>query len=381
MRSNLQARSFRFAVLASGLAMFAGACGSSSGTPTPGTGGGPGDAGSDVKTDSGTGGKADSGAGGAADSGAGGKVDSGPDTGAGGKVDSGTDTGVDATVDSGAQLVPPWHSYLPLVTAAAGGTAAMGTTLDLSPNHYDATWFGSTVSFANGSVNLTGVNSEEVVVQPKAGVPAVDVTGSYSVQAWVTLKAQPQPNPTGFFQTVVSGEGFNIASFFLQKRADNGGAWAFTTQAGDSITSAFCMSPPTVPVDGGPAQNPVVVVPNTLYHLVATRDGTTGTQILYVNGVESGRATCPAGFVDTGILGIGHGLFAGGRTDFVTGAISDVGVINRVLTPTEVTSLFARGRTFVPPPVDAGPDVAPVDGGTDVPADAPAGTDGSSDGG
>jgi hypothetical protein len=196
---------------------------------------------------------------------------------------------------------------------------------------------------------------------------------------------QPAPNPTGFFQTVVSGEGFNIASFFLQKRIDSGGAWFFTTQAGDSTSSAACISPPLQPIDGGPPENPVVAVANTLYHLVATRDGTTGTQILYVNGVESGRNTCAAGFVDTGILGIGHGLFGGSRGDFVTGAISDVGVINRVLTPVEVTALFAKGRTFVaPPPPDAGPDLPPAtDAGAGVPAgnDAPAASDAAGDGG
>ena len=96
--------------------------------------------------------------------------------------------------------------------------------------------------FANGSVNLVGINTQLVVVPPKAGVPAVDVTGSYSVQAWVTL------SNVGGFQTVVSGEGFNIASFFLQKRVDLGGAWFFTTQAGDSISSANCISPPIAPV-------------------------------------------------------------------------------------------------------------------------------------
>ena len=74
-----------------------------------------------------------------------------------------------------------------------------------------------------------------------------------------------------------------------------------------------------------------------------------------MNGAESGRKTCPAGFVATGVLGVGHGVFNGARTDFVTGAVSDVGVINRVLTPTEVANLFARGRTYVPPPpADAG---------------------------
>src|SRR5262249_34209332 len=162
-------------------------------------------------------------------------------------------------------------------SASPGGSATMGMTADIGPNHYDATWFGGTVTFMNGSVNLSGMGSENVVVPPKAGVPVVDVSGSYSVQAWVTLKAQPAPNPTGFFQTVVSGEGFNIASFFLQKRVDLGGAWFFTTQAGDSINSANCIAPPIGGPDAGP-QNPVVAVAGTLYHLVATRDSSSGTQ-------------------------------------------------------------------------------------------------------
>ena len=334
MRSSLETSSFRVLVLASGLALLSAACASSSGTPTPGTGGSA-DAGSDAKADAGTGG-------------AGGKVDAG----AGGMT-------ADAGVDTGPMLNPPWHAYWPLVTGTPSATAGMGTTADISGNQYAATYYGAT--FSNGSVNLLGNNSQEVVVPPKSGVPAVDVTGSYSVQAWVSLAN------VGVFETVVSGEGINIASFFLQKRIDNGGAWYFTTQAGDSTSSANCISPPLQTIDGGPPANPVVVVANTLYHLVATRDGTTGTQILYVNGVESGRNTCPAGFVDTGYLGIGHGFFAGGRTDFVNGSISDVGVINRVLTPAEVTMLFNKGRTYVPPPQDAGPDV-PADGGTDVPA-------------
>jgi len=361
MRSSLETSSFRVVILASGLAMLSAACGSSSGKPN-GTGGSSADAGSDAKGTggaTGTGGKVDSGT----DSGAGGKADSGTDSGAGGKVDSGSGTG-GMVVDSGtdaAMLNQAWHAYLPLVTAAADGT-----TPDISPNHYDGNWFGTLGMFANGYVNLVGNNSQLVVVPPRAGVPAVDVTGSYSVQAWVTM------NNVGGFQTVVSGEGFNIASFFLQKRVDLGGAWFFTTQAGDSISSANCISPPIGGPDAGP-QKPVVAVVGTLYHLVATRDGASGTQILYVNGVESGRNTCPAGFVDTGILGIGHGIFAGGRTDYVNGSISDVGVINRVLTPGEVTMLFNKGRTFVPPPTpDAGPDLAP-----DAPSDAPA--DGATD--
>jgi concanavalin A-like lectin/glucanase superfamily protein len=370
MRPSLETSAYRVVVLASGLALFAGACGGSSGKPS-GMGGSSADAGSDAKGTGGAGGaKVDSGT----DTGAGGRVDSGTDSGAGGRVDSGTDGGDAGT--GGAQLVPPWHAYLPLTTAST--TSGMGTTPDISGNHYDGTYYGAaTTTFANGFVNLTGVPAEEVVVTSKGGVPAVDVTGSYSVQAWVKLAN------LNAFQTVVSGEGFNIASFFLQKRIDLGGAWFFTTPASDAISAPACISPPLQPIDGGPAQNPVVVVANTVYHLVATRDGTTGTQILYVNGAESGRNTCAGGFADTGILGIGHGVFNGGRTDFVTGSISDVGVINRVLTPTEVLNLYNKGRTFVPPPPpDAGPDLVP-DAGPDTAPDAPndtPDTDGSTGG-
>ena len=185
------------------------------------------------------------------------------------------------------QLNLPWHAYLPLVTAAPGSGPAMGTTLDVSPNHYDATYFGTTLRFANAALNLTGVASELVVVPAKAGVPAVDVTGSYSVSAWVTL------TNIGGFQTIVSGEGVNIASFFLQKRDDTG-AFAFTLPSADSITAPGCLAPGPQ-VDGGPAPDPVIPVANTQYHLVATRDTTTNLTVLYVNGVESGRNTCPPG--------------------------------------------------------------------------------------
>ncbi len=372
MRSSLEASSFRIVVLASGLAMLSAACGSSSGTPSGAGGSSASDAGGDVKSDSGPGDvpPGDSGAGGKADSGAGGMMM---------MVDAGM---------GGAMLVPPWHAFLPLNVAAAGSGTANGTLLDLSPNHYDATYFGTTISFANGSMNLTGVGSETVVVPPKGTIPAVDVTGSYSVSAWVTL------TNAGGFRTVVSGEGVNISSFFLQKRADTN-AWAFTTIASDAIAAPGCIVPGPATPDGGPAPSPVTPVANMQYHLVGTADATTGMHILYVNGVESGRLGCGAGpsWADTGVLGIGHGIFASNRVDNVQGAIAEVGVINRVLTPAEVTSLYARGRMFMPPPVDAGPDLPPAtdsgtdvpstDAGTDVPAgnDAPPATDGGDNGG
>jgi hypothetical protein len=48
-------------------------------------------------------------------------------------------------------------------------------------------------------------------------------------------------------------------------------------------------------------------------------------------------------------MGIGHGYF-NGRTDRVNGTISNVGLVDRVLTADEVAALFAAG-----PAAAAGP--------------------------
>jgi Concanavalin A-like lectin/glucanases superfamily len=380
MRSNLQGRSSRVATLACSLAILvSAACG---GGGSSGTGGQAG-----TRTDAGVGGQA------------GAKVDGGAGTGAGGAADAATDTGgtggqggmaIDAGIDGAAGSPLPlgisWNAFLPLGAAAPGSSTVLGTTNDLGPNHFDATYYGTTISFTNAALNLTGLGAELVLIPPKNSVPAVNVTASYSVSVWVTLA-----NVDGY-RTVISGEGVNIASFFLQKRADTN-AWAYTAPPGDSIVGAGCVIPSGPPVDGGPVPNPITPIINTQYHLVATKDSTTGLAILYVNGVESGRGTCPQGWADTGVVGIGHGVFAGNRGDNVQGSIAELGLINRVLTPTEVANLFAAGRAGTVHPdggTDVAPDIAPdlvPDLGTgeagpvDAPSDSGPATDAASDGG
>ena len=380
MRSNGEAFLSRVAILACGAMLFFSACGGGGGKG--GQGGAKTDGG-DARTDSGgggQGGRTDGGAGGAStDAGAGGRGTGGAatDAGVGGQNGDASDSGA-----GGFALSLPWHAFLPLDTAAPGSGTATGTINDVTANHYDATYFGTTIRFANGALNLTGLGAELVLVPAKNGVPAVDVTGSYSVSVWATLAN------TGGYRTVVAGEGVNVASFYLQKRMDTN-AFAFAVYSADSTTSTACIVP-DARVDAGSPPSPVTPVANTQYHLVATRDATTGTNVLYVNGVESGRRICAAGWADTGILGIGHGVFGGGRGDNVQGSLAELGVINRALTPTEVADLYARGRAFGPPDAgtDAGadttpdtaadtapdraPDTAP-DTATDTAPDAPAG--------
>ena len=368
MRSTWEALPSRFAILACGLTVFAAACGGGGGGGTGGAAGTKTDGGAGgVKTDGGTGGaagaKTDAGTGGT--TGAGGKMDAGGDSGDALTGAGGAGTGGMAGGTGGIMLTLPWHAFLPLNMAGPGSTSSNGMVLDLTANHYDGTYFGNTITFGNGSMNLVGSGSEFVVVPPKGGVPAVDVTGSYSVSAWVTL------TNTSNFRTVVGGEGANISSFFLQKRGDGPNAWSFTTIGSDATSAPACIAPPPVPIDGGPAQSPVSPQANVQYHLVGTADSTTGVHLLYVNGVESGRANCAVGpsWADTGILGIGHGIFNTGRVDNVAGSIAEVGVINRALTAAEVAALYAHGRIGMPTP-DAGTDTG-VDAPADAPADAP----------
>jgi hypothetical protein len=342
MLRNQIAFGFRsFGYLTLGVVLALNACGGSSGTTTGtgGTGGGgKGGAGG------GTGGGAGGGAGGGTGGGAGGHGGTGGTAGAGGTV---TDGSVDVPMATDGSTDGPtgiaWRAFLPLATAATevdGG--AMGTSNDTSGHGYNATFYGSTVTFANSSLNLTGAGTEQVVIPAKSGVPAINVAGSFSVSAWVNFT-----NPGGF-QTFVGGEGYNISSFFLQKRGDSN-AFAFTITGGDSITApGGCLVLATV-----------LPVANQWYHVVGTRDGSTGENVLYVDGVESGaRQTCSSGWMDTGIMGIGHGVFAGGRTDHVNGAIAEVGLIDRVLTASEVADLHTKGVHYVAPTTG-------TDGGTD----------------
>jgi len=366
MRSTFAAYWLRVAALSCGVAFLLSACG---GDDTGGAGGGTG-GGAGTGGGGGTGGVAQDGAAGTGgtagqggarpdassdaastggNAGAGGSDGQAGTGGTAGRDGSTAEAGPDGAI--GGPLGLPWRSFLPLTSVASGDGTSGGITPDVSGNNYNATFFGSSLSFADPGVTLAGSGLELVLVPAKASVPAIDVTGSFSVSAWVSL------SNTGGFRTVVSGEGQNVSSFYLQKRADTN-SWAFAQLATDATTAAGCIVPPPPPDGGLPAGvvGRVTPVANTFYHLVATRNATTGEDILYVNGAESGRLNCAAGWADTGIAGIGHGVFGSARVDNVAGTIGEVGLINRVLTPAEVAMLYALGHAGA-----SAPDAATAD--------------------
>ncbi len=219
-----------------------------------------------------------------------------------------------------------WNAFLPL---ASGSTTNgdPGTTPDVSGNGYAAT-YGRGVSFSKSALVMAG--SGDVSISSQASVPAIDITGSYSVSVWVTMTA------TTAWRTFVSADGNQVSEFYLQKRSDTN-HFAFTLSTADSddgVTQPCVASSSIAPSSG------------TLYHLVATRDATTGVDTLYVDGVAAGTATCPVS-IGAGwparTFGIGHGMYTGSFTDYFAGSISGLGLVGRALTDAEVSALYALG--------------------------------------
>ena len=154
--------------------------------------------------------------------------------------------------------------------------------------------------------------------------PVIDASGSFSVSVWVRLDRDD------VWSTFVSQDGRAISSFYLQKRDSN--YLAFTTYASDSTAAEPCVATAGL----RPRQG-------EWYHVVATRDSTTGEQRIYVDGMLSGKATCAGGFQSDGPLVVGRGKW-NTPTDWMSGGIDELGVSDRALTAGEIVDLYLLGR-------------------------------------
>jgi len=303
---------------------------SAGGSPTGGSqsaGGASGGTGGSSSSDDG--GTSAGGNGGAA---AGGSSVTGGSSGAGGSTGAtidaaAADAAIDAASDTSQISKTDWNAYLPLATGSTDN-GDPGTTADVSGHGYTAT-YGTGVSFSNAAMVMSG--SGDVSIAPKDTVPAIDLTKSYSVSVWVTM------TDTTAWRTFVSADGTMVSAFYLQMRSTSG-HFAFTLSNSDTNDGV---------IDPCVAESPTPPDPDALYHLVATRDGDTGLDTLYVNGVQAGTRSCPSsdgpGWAAS-TFGIGHGMYNGGLTDYVSGTIAGVGLIGRVLSADEIAALYTLGN-------------------------------------
>jgi hypothetical protein len=155
---------------------------------------------------------------------------------------------------------------------------------------------------------------------------AFDTSQSLSVSVWVRLDALAD------FNTFVSVDGERVGALFVQKRSDD--RLSFATFPSDSTEATPCVTTAEIQPRIG-----------EWYHLVATRDANTREQRIYVDGVLSGKSRCTEGvFAAQGPLTVGRGMWDAQGGDWIDGAIDDLGLIQRVLSPTEIFELYRARR-------------------------------------
>lgn len=154
--------------------------------------------------------------------------------------------------------------------------------------------------------------------------PAVNTANSFTVSAWVRL------NSTAANSTFVAQEGTAADGFQLYYSTGSG--WVFNRHSAD-VTS------PTIVR----ARSSVPVVTGVWTHLTGVYDAQDGTISLYVNGVND--PTQDADFTTpwnaTKRLDIGTRLYQGALGEWFNGAVDQVQIWDRVVSPQEIGDMQA----------------------------------------
>jgi Concanavalin A-like lectin/glucanases superfamily/PA14 domain/Glycosyl hydrolases family 2, sugar binding domain/Glycosyl hydrolases family 2/Glycosyl hydrolases family 2, TIM barrel domain len=192
-----------------------------------------------------------------------------------------------------------------------------GTVAQDSAGDNDAELLGGagwTAGKQGSALSLSGAGQHA-----DTGASILDLTGGYSVAAWVRL------DDLNGWATAVSQDGDTMSGFFLQY-ADANNRLALSFPSGRVLAP----EPPE---------------PGRWYHLVGVRDGATGEMRLYVDGEladSEAAGLCPE--AATGNTVIGRAKFNGQPVDFWRGAIDQVHVYDRTLSAGEARELFESGQ-------------------------------------
>ncbi|MGW2278081.1 LamG-like jellyroll fold domain-containing protein [Streptomyces sp. NPDC001770] len=173
------------------------------------------------------------------------------------------------------------------------------------------------------ALTLDGVDDYAV-----AGAPHVNNQRSFSVSAWAKLP-KTKPTHAGIIatQTAAHRPAFEL---YYSSASDRWIFNQFVSDASDS-TAVRAMQANGVTAQGG-----------DWVHLVGVLDTVADQLILYVNGVEAGRAAAVATWYASGPVQIGAGSYDGQPGSFFPGQIDDVRMYDRPVSAEEVQQLFRQ---------------------------------------
>lgn len=202
----------------------------------------------------------------------------------------------------------------------ANGTDETANNNDLSAvggfSTYPQSVFGKGGDFNGSSTALTITDANQT---------NLDITGSFSISAWINLDEVPS----------VTGTGMAIAG-----KLDTADGYRLLVNTSDQIRVVIRSDP-----DVTTADSTGTVVKDTWYHVVGVYDTAANTIVTYINGVgnTTGSATVdPADHAEEFCIGVTHS--GGSYSQWLDGTVDDVAVFDRALTAAEVLNLYRGGR-------------------------------------
>ncbi|MBF0152759.1 MAG: LamG domain-containing protein [Magnetococcales bacterium] len=200
-------------------------------------------------------------------------------------------------------------------TPLSGQTIAVPT---LVANRFATT--SKAMDFANSGSTNNGV------VLPEATLNSV-ANGTFSISFW----AYPTSNSSG---TLISGYGSSSNQFNISRNANgNNQPLTVTIKGSTTITS------------GSTNFNQ-----NSWYHVVLTRDGSSGTASLYINGTATGSNTSATGSMAIATNGLTLGFVSTGAavSNNWKGRLDDLIIYSVVLNSTQVNTLYTTQNAASP---------------------------------
>ena len=202
---------------------------------------------------------------------------------------------------------------------------------------------GTSVSDASGNGNMgTLLNSPIWTTGVKGTALSFDGVGDY-----VDMGNSPSVNISGTAITVhawVKGTSPGNYKYIVSKtNATNVGYALYTGSMG---TLRFYVG-----IGGGLMITPDVPSPwdDIWHHVVGVYDG--GSLRLYIDGVERASVAATGNIADSSARSLNIGRFSEGG-NLLKGAIDDVQIYNRALSPTEIQQLYNEVPVFPSPPIN-----------------------------
>jgi hypothetical protein len=165
------------------------------------------------------------------------------------------------------------------------------------------------------------------------GGPVLSTTGSFSVSAWVNVRAF-----AGAWQTFVVQPAVTDSGFYLEYDG-NSNRWSFSRSLSD-------VPAPNV----ARAESSVLAQANAWTYLAGVYDASSGAMTLYVNGTASGGATDTTPIASSGPLVIGRGYHSGAADNFAGASITDVQTYQSALGSSEIAQIHASATLGIAPP-------------------------------